>query len=145
MISPEKLRRCPVFAGLSPKQLDRIAAISHEDVFLAEDILFQEDQPAIKLFIVTEGEVDIVYESHLGPKAVDTLVAGDLAGWSAVVPPYRTTATGVARGDVSTIAIHAEELRALCSCDHELGYQLLAQVARVISHRLYRARTQLAV
>jgi len=107
--------------------------------------LFQEGQPARRLFVLTEGEVDIVYESHIGPVVVDTLVAGEMAGWSAIVPPYRTTASGIARGAVATIAIAADALRDLCEDDHELGYRLVSQVARVIVHRLTHSRLQMAM
>jgi CRP-like cAMP-binding protein len=50
----------------------------------------------------------------------------------------------VARSDGSYICIRAEELREMCQKDHDLGYQLMYQLARALRNRLQDARTQLA-
>ena len=56
---------------------------------------------------------------------VDTVVAGDLIGWSALVAPYSCTATAVPRVAGSAVRIDAAGIRKLCELDHTLGYQLL--------------------
>lgn len=77
-------------------------------------------------------------------RTVDTRVPGDLIVWSALVQPYTTTASGVARHHVELIAIEAARLRKLCEKDTKLGFSIMSEVARVMSHRLMGARVQLA-
>jgi len=145
MISPEVLRGLPYFAGAGEESLKALAMGSEERTFQAGQVLFREDQPAEQLYILTRGEVDIQYDLNTGEhRTVDTLVAGDLLVWSALVRPYRTTALGIARRESAAIAIDARRLRELCDQDRELGFSLMKEIAQTTSHRLEGARVQLA-
>lgn len=145
MISPEVLRRFPYFSGISEYSLKQIAMISEEmDVDSGHEI-FADGDTLHHLYIITKGEVDILCVFESGErKVVDTLVPGEVAAWSAVVEPYRATATGVATKPASLIAIHASSLRSLIDKDHTLGYRVMSEVAKAVSHRLAGARIQLA-
>lgn len=145
MISPELLRRYACFVGVDDEGLKRIAMISQQRSFEKGDVLFRQDEPANHLYVVTGGEVDVEYVTGSGDHAsVDTLVAGDLLGWSAVVEPNHTRFAAIARKGTRVIAIDATNLRALIAEDHEMGYSLMTSVARVVSHRLEGAQVQLA-
>jgi CRP-like cAMP-binding protein len=145
MVSVEVLRSFPYFAGVSSESLKAVAAIAEERNFRASETLFKEGDAARWLYIVRQGQVDIVYHLPGGEKrVVDTVVAGDLMCWSAVVEPHQNTATGVAREAGRVVCIDAAGARKLCEQDPALGYRLLMQVARVVSSRLQGARVQLA-
>ena len=141
MISVEMLRRYPYFAGVGGPSLLGVAEVSEEQRVGADQRLFREGETARHLFIVVQGEVDIVFESpNGGQRVVDTVVAGELMCWSAVVDPHRCTATGVTRVETSVIAIDGPRFRGLCEADPFLGYRVMTQVARVLSNRLQGAR-----
>jgi CRP-like cAMP-binding protein len=145
MISPELLRRYPYFANVSEESLRHVAMISDEQSIPSGTVFFREGDRAESLYIVTEGEVDIDYTLGSGERrTVDTVVSGELVMWSALVAPYRSTATATARKETKLIAIHAEKLRALCEKEHELGYRLLLSVTKLLATRLEGARVQLA-
>jgi CRP-like cAMP-binding protein len=145
MISPELLRRYPYFANVSEESLRHVAMISDEQSIPSGTVFFREGDRAESLYIVTEGEVDIDYTLGSGERrTVDTVVSGELVMWSALVAPYRSTATATARTETKLIAIHAEKLRALCEKEHELGYRLLLSVTKLLATRLEGARVQLA-
>lgn len=145
MISPEVLRRYPYFSGAGEETLKELAMSSEEMTFGAGDVLFREGEPADHLYILTKGEVDIQYGLNTGEhRTADTLVAGDILAWSALVRPYRVTALGVARRAGQVISVDARKLRELCDRDRELGFSLMNEVARTASHRLEGARIQLA-
>jgi len=145
MISPEQLRRFSYFAGLGEESLKKVAMISEERNYGAEQVLFREDEPAETLFIVVRGEVDIQSGPDIRSRVnVDTLVEGDLMTWSALVRPHRTRFWGVARVDSQVIAIQAALLRELLEEDPRLGYGVMRGVAEAISNRLAGARIQLA-
>ncbi len=158
MISPEALRRYPHFAGVPDECLKSVAMLSDERSFKAEEKLFTESgelkagaqiyekgEEAQYLFILSEGQVDIVFSLREDENiVVDTLVSGDLMAISALIPPYRLTASGIARQDGKLIQIKAPELRQLCEDVPELGYRLMLQVAKTAMSRLSEARVQLA-
>lgn len=144
MISPERLRRFGCFAAISDGTLDKVAMVSDAKNYATGEVVFKDGEPALRLYLVEDGEVDLAYligHDHL--QTVDTLVAGEMLMWSALVEPYRATATAVARTDATLIAIDATSLRELARSDHDLGYQLLETVTKLLADRLTNARVQL--
>ncbi len=145
MVSIEVLRSVPYFAGVSAESLKAVAAIAEERAFPAGEPLFKEGDPARALYILRAGEVDIVYQHHIDQgRVVDTVVAGDLIGWSSLVEPHRCTATAVPRTPGRAVRIDAAGIRDLCQRDHTLGYHLLKELAGTLSRRLQGALVQLA-
>jgi len=146
MISPEILRRYPYFAGINDESLKQLAMIAEEKTVRANTVMFREGDPASHLSIILKGEVNIQYvlgNSEL--RTVDTLVDGDLLMWSALVEPYKTSATGTTTKETHLARIDAAKLRMLCEQEPILGYRLMTQVAKLLAHRLEGARVQLAV
>src|SRR3972149_5090233 len=95
--------------------LKQVAMLGKERIFKAGERLFEEGKPAAHLLMLEAGEVDVVYTLAKGRQVVvDTVVAGDLLAWSALLEPYKLTATGVARGEGALIEGGAEPLRQLC-------------------------------
>jgi CRP-like cAMP-binding protein len=145
MISPEQLRRYPYFGGISPESLKQIAMIAEEKCIPAGTELFREGDPAKHLSVITRGEVHIQYLLGSGElRTVDTLVGGDLLGWSGIVEPYRYTAIATTTRDTELIQLDAVKLRQLLEQDPLLGYRLITQVAKLLANRLEGARVQLA-
>ena len=145
MISPEVLRAYPYFAGANEESLRQLAMATEELTFQEGQVLFREGQAAERLYILIRGEVDIQYELNTGEhRTVDTVVAGDVLVWSALVRPYRTTALAIARRTSEVIAVDSRKLRELCESDRDLGFSLMTEIAQATSHRLEGARVQLA-
>jgi hypothetical protein len=63
--------------------------------------------------------------------------------WSALLEPFRLTASGVARSAGRMIAIEAEALRGLCQSRPELGLPMMTEIARTLRDRLAGTRVQL--
>jgi CRP-like cAMP-binding protein len=145
MISPEVLRRYPYFAAVSEESLKAVAMIADEKTVPAGTQMFSEGDPANALNIIVRGEVHIQYILGSGERrTVDTLVDGDILGWSAIVEPYKYTAVGTASKETQLVSIRGKELRDLCDKDAMMGFQLARQIAKLLAHRLEGARIQLA-
>jgi CRP/FNR family cyclic AMP-dependent transcriptional regulator len=145
MISPERLRRYPHCAGAPDDLLKSVAMLARERPFKAGERLFEEGATATRLMFLEAGAVDIVY--RLGDNrevTVDTLVEGDLMAWSALLEPYRLTATGIAVKDGLAIEIEAEGLRKICEGTPAYGFVMMGQVAKTLRDRLNATRVQLA-
>lgn len=148
MVSPELLRRYRIFGGLREDELTAIAMIAEECAYPDGSVVFQEGEHAAHLYILTAGNIDLVYEIHR-PGGVDTTYVGSIAtgepfGISAFVDPQVFTATARAQGTVKTIAVDAAALRALAEVDCRLGYVIMRQIAVALAERLNFARVQLA-
>jgi CRP-like cAMP-binding protein len=145
MVSPEVLRRFNCFSPVHEESLKALATIAREESVAAGRQIFGEGDPADALSLVLEGEVDIRYLLGSGePRVVDTLIAGDILGWSALVEPHRMTGIATACKPTRLIRIQARPLRELCERDPLLGYRLSTQVIRLLADRLEGARAQLA-
>jgi CRP/FNR family cyclic AMP-dependent transcriptional regulator len=147
MISPEQLRRYPFFGGLMAEELAGIAMIADEVSYPDAAIIFRDAELATKLYVLTAGTIDLVYHIER-PGGVETSYVGSIAagepfGLSALIEPYRLTASGVAHGSIQAIAIDAAGLRALCELSCHLGYVVMRQVARALAERLGFAHVQL--
>ncbi|MGK7871752.1 MAG: cyclic nucleotide-binding domain-containing protein [Xenococcaceae cyanobacterium] len=94
-----QIRRFPIFKNLCPDELQEIAArlIYHQ----REDgyIFFQPQEISARLYIIHEGEVEIVYPKHL-QKPPLILTSGDVFGELSFVTGAAHTVTAIAKTDV---------------------------------------------
>jgi len=75
---------------------------------------------------------------------VDTLDAGEVVGWSWLVPPYRWSFDGRAVAESSLVAFDGACLRGKCDDDPRLGYALMQRVSHEMFDELRAARVRLA-
>jgi CRP-like cAMP-binding protein len=139
------LRRYPYFAHIGDESLKAVAMIAEEQCVSAGKHMFSEGDSAETLHVIMKGQVNIQYLLGNGElRTVDTLVDGDILGWSALVEPYKYTAIGTAAKETQLVAIQGKKLRDLCEKDPLMGYRLTTQIAKLLAHRLESARVQLA-
>jgi CRP-like cAMP-binding protein len=145
MISPEILRRYPYFAAAGEDSLRELAMLADEVTVAAGTIMCREGDPADKLYILVEGEVDIQYTLGSGElRTVDTIVPGELLMWSALVEPYKSTAVVTTRQPCKLIALNAPKLRVFCEKDRDVANHVLLHLNKLLATRLEGARIQLA-
>ncbi len=148
MISPELLRRFPFFAGLGEEHLREVAMIAQEVSYPANTVISREGEQASHLFVLVEGEVELLYSGGEGAAVdsyVGSIVQGETFGISSMVEPFRLTASTRTEGPVKAIQIDAQALRAMCEADYYIGYVLMKHLAQALTERLHAARIQLAV
>jgi CRP-like cAMP-binding protein len=75
---------------------------------------------------------------HLG-----TIEEGQLFSWSAVFPPFISTAWVMTVTPARVIAIDATKLNAEIERDCDFGFKTMSKIAQTISHRLSDTRFQL--
>ena len=151
MVSPEVLRRYPFFAQLDETELRAIATITTEASADAGAAIFEEDRPAEALFLLESGGVDLHH--HAGNELtegeardfhVGHINPGEVFCISAVLEPFRTTASAVADGPTRFLRIDAAGLRALCEVHPQMSNFLVRRVAAALSRRLRDTRLLLA-
>lgn len=73
------LRKSALFAGVPTPALARVAAVANEVTFAPNQILYQADTPADSMFLLLDGEVELVRSEHRTPFDGHGQVLGALA------------------------------------------------------------------
>lgn len=145
MISPEALRRFSLFAGLDPAVFKDLAMAGEEIDLPAGAVLFSEGGDADALYLISDGTVELkinMDEAGTRQFGLQTLVAGDVVGWSALVEPYRYTLSAAANTPVRLVRLDAGALHELMDADLELAYTLMHRLAQALGQRLTNLRVQ---
>lgn len=126
------------------------AAVEHlrDHVRLAElqsgDVLLREGGPADDLGIVQDGRLAIrLRVPERGDTTILTVEFGDIVGWSALVPPYRSTSTVVAVVTSTVLLIDGPALRAELEADPAAAAPVYRALLAAMSRRLTETRLQL--
>jgi CRP/FNR family cyclic AMP-dependent transcriptional regulator len=130
--------------GLQPEYLKLITGCASNVRFDGGQYLFREGEEAEKFFIIRHGRIGLeIYSPDRGAITIQTLEAGDILGWSWLVPPYQWRFDAKATELVRAVALDGKCLRTKCEEDHNLGYALLKRFAHIIEQRLEATRLQL--
>lgn len=151
MISPELLRRYPVFGSLDDEQLKKVSMITEEDTVEKGTTIFNEGDPANTLYILVEGAVDLFFQSEeeYHPKSirefsVGEINPGEVFSISALIEPHKLGATARTAQDCRILIVDAVELRKLCRQDQNMAYKCMKKITSALLERLMYARVQLA-
>jgi CRP-like cAMP-binding protein len=131
-------------ADLPEASLERLALMAREYESPPRTRLLREGDDTRELSILVRGRIALT--EHVAGRGSVTLMSaepGDVFGWSALIPPYRATATVVSLEPVYVIAIDAESLRAALKEDCALGAGVYPRLAEALAHRLEATRQQL--
>jgi len=129
---------------LAPEHQATIAACATLAVFRPGEPLLCEGEPADAFFLLRDGAVALeTVIPGRGRVTVETLHAGDVLGWSWIVPPYRTAFSARSRGITRAVRLDGACLREKCERDPALGYAVLKLLGGVLARRLQDARVRL--
>jgi NTE family protein len=100
------LLRAPLFANLTPPDLERVAGIATERVHADGETIAEQGEPGDEMFIVVAGEISVVVRGD-GSPPVEVARRGveESVGEMAVVSHAPRMASLVAAGDVRLLAI----------------------------------------
>lgn len=133
----------PFLSSFSHEHLNRILEKAQEVQFEPGEIIFKENDPANRFYLLEYGKVAL--ETHLprdGMVTVQTLEGGDVLGWSWLFPPFVWHFQARAIEPTNAIALDGAHLLVLCENDHELGYELMKRMTQVVIQRLQATRRQ---
>ena len=134
----------PCFKGLDPKYFKTLLSLATPAKFEPDQIIAKEGDPANEFYLIREGRVGLeINVPNRGRVTIETVGAGELLGWSWMVPPYKCHFTARSHGSTLAIGINGRRLRESIHTDHELGYQLYGCFIDLIVHRLTATRLQL--
>ena len=96
----EVLSTIPLFATIHPANLKSLACTSERLECLSGDELFHQDDYADAVFVILEGEADILVHTPNKAIKIATLGKNDIIGEIAILCGVPRTATVIARGNL---------------------------------------------
>ncbi len=148
------LKQSDIFYQFTPTQLELVANLCQEIIFNAGDTIFRENSSSKELYIIAQGEVDILINPGVtGSEAeneapVARLRRGQSFGEVALVDEgLRSASARAAQKDTRLLIIPRDKLIMLCETYPQLGYRLMynlaADLAMKIRNTDLRIREQL--
>ncbi len=131
------------FAGMSPDLLHVITECASDVRFDAGSCIFKEGDEANAFYLIREGCVALEIFTPQKVIILDTLVSGDVLGWSWLLPPFHWRFNARAKADLEAIVLDTVSLRVKCEQNHDLGYELLKRFTRIVERRLNAMRSHL--
>jgi CRP-like cAMP-binding protein len=149
------LKQSDIFYQFTSTQLELVANLCHEATYNAGDVIFRENSGSKELYVIAQGEVDILINSgtsgngmnHSGTP-VARLRRGQSFGEVALVDEgLRSASARAAQKDTRLLIIQRDKLVMLCETYPQLGYRLMynlaADLAMKIRNTDLRIREQL--
>jgi CRP-like cAMP-binding protein len=124
----ELLKRVPLFAGCSKKELQRIATLADELDLREGKKLIREGEPGREFFVLVDGTAAI---SRKG-KVVDRAGSGEFFGEMALVADRPRNATVTATSPVTVLVITAQSFRRLVEENPLIALKVMRAVAERI-------------
>jgi len=144
------LRETEIFRHLTEDQILEILKISREVTFAEGEVVMREGEDGDTLYIILEGTVEVVKslvrgdmdeEENRKNKVFTRLDASGHAvfGEIALLETMRRTATIKTVTKCRFYEIKKDDFLNLAETDHELGFRIMLNLARIVSARLRKA------
>ncbi|OGW37240.1 MAG: hypothetical protein A2Y97_11655 [Nitrospirae bacterium RBG_13_39_12] len=134
------LLKIPIFQDITNRELKRIKRILHQREYKKNEVIFNQGDIGLGMYIIVEGIVEIV----CGPErqALAELKSGDFFGELALLDESPRSATAVTKAPCEMLCFFKPELLDLVKRDPKLGGKILFKLAWTIGERLKRTNEQ---
>lgn len=132
------LEACPLFTGLLPVHLGRMAKLAQVISYKKNDLIFEHGDEGDGLYILLEGAVRISRNvSGIGEEALAVLRDGAHFGeMSLIDDDVPRSADAICHEPTRVVKLPKHDLRDLMFVDRELAYELLWRFVRTLAARL---------
>ena len=139
----QKTHTTPPFEDLDEEILRLIEPLFERYTCPAGTVIFEQNDPALYLYLLLRGSVTLRYKPYDGPAInLARVSSGGVFGWSAVVGNPEYTSDTVAKEDIEAIRMSGNDLRALALRHPEAGRVILDKLAGKVSNRWKDANLQ---
>ena len=142
MIYREDLKQIVLLSYLSDPMLDEIMQIIDVLQFGNEEIIFEQDEPADRFYMLKKGKV--LLEQRISEKVtafIGSIKPGFSFGWSAMIEDGSYSATAVCAEPCEIYSFKSEKITRLFENNPYMGYRVYQRLLVIIKKR-YDSRTQ---
>jgi len=133
------LRQSDLFRDLNEIHLDLVLMVCEEINYVKGDYLFRENDPGDAVYIIAQGEVEIVLEPKKPGEtqiAVATLGENSTFGEVILVQEENRTASARCKTNASLIRLSRKRLLKLCQDYPEIGFHIMYRIAAELARKL---------
>jgi CRP/FNR family cyclic AMP-dependent transcriptional regulator len=140
------LRGSELFNNLFQTQLEMIESICHECRYHEEDWIFEEFSRGSELYLILEGEVEIIVSLKNGAsnkskdqsfQVIASLQRGQSFGEMALVDRgLRSAGAKACKKNTVLLCIPRDEIMMLCDAYPDLGYQVMHNLAVDLAQKI---------
>ena len=131
-------------SGLAAEHIRFLARHTKHRQFATDQVLHRQGDPASTFYLIRKGHISIEIPAIQGPTLfLQDLSAGDMLGWSWLIPPYRWSFLIRAAEAVAVLEFDGKAVLAHCEEDPKFGYEMLKRVSALMSERLAHARQRM--
>ncbi len=132
------LKYASLFHGLNDAQIERVAGLAQEENYAVQDVIFSQNAPGDKLYIVGNGQIEVRVEDENGTSQTTIFLgAGQVFGEMALLDQGKRSATVIAvQSNTVVYALPGDSLTALCQQDTSIGYILMRNIALDLSFKI---------
>lgn len=133
-----ELRKIPLFAELSPADLQKLAGIAEERTYADGEVVVAEGELGDELHVIVSGTVAVVRGEGRTNAAVARRGPGDVVGEMSIITRTPRVASLVAEGDVRTVRIGHREFESMIRERPDVSLAVM----RVLAERLGAQTTE---
>ena len=123
------LREVPMFAGLDPEDLGKIADVAHEELYAANGLICREGEAGNTLFIIVSGDVQVVKSAAGRENLLATRTTGEFVGEMAILESAPRSATVRAMNDVRVLSIDGDAFTSILLDRPEVAISVLRNMS----------------
>jgi len=140
----DQLKQLKFFSEFDDPVAEKIIRICELREFKVKEMIIEEYQELSELYILIEGSVMLgINTPKKGRINLDTIHAGQIFSWSALFPPYISTAYAMATQPVKVLAIKSVKLMQMIDDNDAFGYKFMNIISHTLSQRLADTRLHL--
>jgi len=132
-----------LFQDLSRGEAELVYPLFHIRHESAGNVIFEQGDPAVFLYIVISGEIAILYKPDDGPELVISRVRAEgVIGWSSAIGNPYYTSTAVCSRECQLLYLSGNSLRKLYQEHPKTGLLIIERLAALIAERLKNTHQQ---
>jgi len=133
----DALAQVPLFQGLPPRHLRRIADLAKEERLMEGATIVKSGEPGDSFYVILEGEAKVVNESV---RTINRVLPGDYFGEISLIDGGPRTATVIAETPMTVLTLERSGFRRVIESEPEVAVKILASIATML-RRLQRSTT----
>lgn len=135
------LRRVPLFADLSPDELQQVALVASELSFSQSEVLARQGEAGDEMYVILEGEIEVSVEGTAGNREVLARRGpGEVVGEMSIISREPRMASLIAASDLRILRIAQKEFEGILRERPQTGLAVM----RVLIKRLKEAQRSAA-
>jgi len=137
----ENLKGLSLFKQLTARELRELDQLLHERSYQTDEVIFDEGDMGLGLFIVVSGRVKIVSSHAALQRLAPEVGPGEFFGELALFEESQRTARATAAEPTQVLALFRADFVSLLERDRRIGVKILCELSRTV---VWRSRKLLA-